>query len=466
MLNRKLLLCVVRRWLIEDKTGMYQELKDSIFLLVPIVTSIALSFILAYLYYKDRNKRKLIFTISIFLSAFGFYSPFMYSIGLKPILSSAEWLFMPLALAFLIAALSGLSRIQNFNRAFILFIAVTAASIIAYIIKYNNPILRLVLESTFVFTAVPILGYIFYKSRATADLNFLIATLCFLFGGLVRNFGTSVDIPVILALFGAVFIGFMFNRPENVNPSTLPSFILLEKKLDEANKNLKVMEEKLLKAERLAAIGELAGLIGHDLRNPLQGIRSATYYIKTHISNEKINNEMLAEIDNCIERSDKIINDLIEYAQTINLEMAPTDPKALTTQALSEVKIPEKIEVINKVTSKPTLILDCHRIEKTFAAIIKNAYDAMPKGGKLKINCKKSFEDIEFSFEDNGEGISEETLDKIWTPLFTTKAKGMGFGLPICKRVIEAHGGKISVESKVGKGTIFRISLPLNEIEK
>jgi signal transduction histidine kinase len=106
-----------------------------------------------------------------------------------------------------------------------------------------------------------------------------------LFQGIVFDLGTSKAIPVMLDLFGVVFIALMFSEP-NTGPSNLAAFVVLEKKLDEANRNLKDIQEKLLKSERLATIGELAGLIGHDLRNPLQGIAGATYYIKTHTAKD------------------------------------------------------------------------------------------------------------------------------------------------------------------------------------
>ncbi|HSV48824.1 MAG TPA: histidine kinase dimerization/phospho-acceptor domain-containing protein, partial [Candidatus Acidoferrales bacterium] len=296
---------------------MYEALKDSLFLFVPIVASLTLSMVLVYLYYKDRNTRKLVFSIGLFLAGLGFLAPFWQSIGIAPIFVSGEWLFMPLAFGVATAAVSSLLKIEDFRWPFVFFLIETVFCFVAYLLQFSYAPLRLGLMVVLMGISVPILIYIFYRSRDSADLHFLIATLCFLFQGVVLDCGSSVDIPVMLMLFGVVFIAFMFNRPDNVNPSKLPSFILLEKKLDEANRNLQVMEEKLLKAERLAAIGELAGLVGHDLRNPLQGIRGAIYYLKTHTNGSTDDGckEMFEEIDDCIERSDKIINDLLEYSQ-------------------------------------------------------------------------------------------------------------------------------------------------------
>ncbi|MBS7633396.1 HAMP domain-containing histidine kinase, partial [Candidatus Bathyarchaeota archaeon] len=93
---------------------------------------------------------------------------------------------------------------------------------------------------------------------------------------------------------------------------------------------------------------------------------------------------------------------------------------------------------------------------------IKNALDAMLDGGELLILSREAENNVEFVFKDTGTGMNKDVLEKIWTPFFTTRAKGLGLGLPICKRIVEAHGGKISVESIVGEGTTFTIAIPMS----
>jgi signal transduction histidine kinase len=225
----------------------------------------------------------------------------------------------------------------------------------------------------------------------------------------------------------------------------------------------KQMERQLLKAERLAAIGELAAMIGHDLRNPLTGIIGAAYYLRTKLDlkMEPKAREMLEIIEKDIEYSNKIINDLLDYSREVKLEVTETTPKLLIREAFMLVTVPSNVQVINLAENEPKLKVDVEKLKRTFANIIKNAFDAMPVGGTLTIRCKQRDGDIAFIFSDTGVGMSKEVLDKLWRPLFTTKAKGMGFGLPICKRIIEAHGGKISVESTVGKGSTFTIIIPI-----
>jgi PAS domain S-box-containing protein len=237
----------------------------------------------------------------------------------------------------------------------------------------------------------------------------------------------------------------------------------LEELVEVRTKQLKEANERLLKSERLAAIGELAGMIGHDIRNPLTGIAGATYYIKTHCVKETDAKakEMLAMIEEDIERSNKIINDLLEYSREINLDLIERNPKLMVNEALSTVEIPKCIRIIDLTRNRPKVKVDPEKIRRALANIVKNAVDAMPKGGTLTIKSRKTNGNLEIAFADTGIGMSKEDMEKLWTPLFTTKAKGMGFGLPICKRFIETHGGKIFVESTLGKGTIFNVMIPI-----
>lgn len=220
---------------------------------------------------------------------------------------------------------------------------------------------------------------------------------------------------------------------------------------------------KLQKSERMSAIGELARQIGHDLRNPLTSTKCAAYYLKQKGS--KCTNEdrekMLNIIERDIERSDKIINDLIEYSSDIYLETEKCSPQSLLRGALSKFQVPENIKVLNHALDEPMMFADVSKIERVFTIIIKNAVEAMPNGGTLEIKSTQEDSKVQVAFIDMGEGISEELLPKIFSPLLTTKAQGMGFSLAICKRIVDSHEGKIEVKSVLGKGTTFKVTLPI-----
>ena len=226
----------------------------------------------------------------------------------------------------------------------------------------------------------------------------------------------------------------------------------------------KLMEANLLKSKHLAAVGETAAMVGHDLRNPLQGIKGAIYILKT--MEDGLSEEgkgMLQMIEDGIQRSNKIIIDLLEYSRELYLEPSPSNAKSLIEQSLASVKIPENIRLVNQTRDQPFIEVDVEKIQRVCVNIMKNAVDAMPEGGTLTVTSRECDDKIELVFADTGEGIRDEILSKIWSPLFTTKAKGMGYGLAIVKRFVEAHGGTVHVQTKLNEGSAFTVSLPIKQ---
>ncbi len=239
----------------------------------------------------------------------------------------------------------------------------------------------------------------------------------------------------------------------------------LESTVAERTKQLTETSERLLKAERFAAIGELAGMVGHDLRNPLTSIKNAVYYLnrKRGISMDAKEKSMFDVVDKSVDHANKIINNLLEYSREITLEIEECTPKSLIDYVLLMLQKPDRIKIHDQTQDYPTLWVDSNKMERVFINLINNAIDAMPEGGTLVVSSNQVGENVEFTFTDTGTGMSEQTKSKIFMPLFTTKAQGMGFGLAICKRIVEAHGGKISVESTLGKGTEFTVALPMEQ---
>jgi PAS domain S-box-containing protein len=237
----------------------------------------------------------------------------------------------------------------------------------------------------------------------------------------------------------------------------------LEYLVKQRTEQLKTTQAKLVKSERLAAIGELAGMVGHDLRNPLTGIKNATYFLKKKGKTipETQYNEMLETIDTCVNYSNKIVNDLLDYSREIHLELKEYSLKNLMLESLAMVNVPEKVEIMNHIADDTFVKTDQDKIKRVFINLIKNGIEAMPNVGKLTIDSKKTNDHLEISFSDTGIGIPDEVLPKLFTPLCTTKAQGMGFGLAICKRLTEAHGGTISVKTANGLGTTFTVALPI-----
>jgi len=232
----------------------------------------------------------------------------------------------------------------------------------------------------------------------------------------------------------------------------------------------KRLEEESLKLEKLATIGELATMVGHDLRNPLQSIENATYYLNNElphilpsilISQKAI--EMLQVINDSVNYADKIIRDLHDFSATKKPTLQKTDINAIVKETLSQIEAPENVELITELSHLPEIKADKDMIKRVFLNLATNGIQAMEKGGTLKVSTKKTKGFVEVSFKDTGTGMSKENMKKLFTPFFTTRAKGMGMGLPICKKFVESHDGSIEVESTEQKGTTFTVKLPTKQ---
>ena len=238
--------------------------------------------------------------------------------------------------------------------------------------------------------------------------------------------------------------------------------------LQAANEELREAQEQLIRSEKLAAIGQLAGGVGHELRNPLGAIKNAVYYIKGKVAKSELVQkeprvmEFLDIMDDEIKSSNKIINDLLGFSRVGKPSVSPTRIERVIEDALSHLTIPENIEVTKELgTDLSEVEIDADQIRQVLVNMIINAVQAMPEGGKLTIDARERDKFLEIEISDTGRGIPEETIGKIFDPLFTTRAKGIGLGLAVCKSIIDRHEGHIELKSKVGKGTTFNIKLPL-----
>ena len=233
----------------------------------------------------------------------------------------------------------------------------------------------------------------------------------------------------------------------------------------------KHLEEALAKSQRLAAIGETSAMVGHDLRNPLQGIAGVVYLAKRNLESRKATDRrdaagMLDTIQEQITYMDKIVSDLQDYAQPLTPKLTETNLPNLIRQTLSTVRIPKAVKVSVEVEkAAQNVMIDPTLMRRTFTNLAINAIQAMPKRGKLTVRARSKGNSTVMTVEDTGEGIPKKNLTKLFSPFFTTKAKGQGLGLAVCKRLVEAQGGTITVKSKPRKGTAFTIKMPRGKRE-
>jgi len=253
----------------------------------------------------------------------------------------------------------------------------------------------------------------------------------------------------------------------------------MEEKLKEYSEHLEELVEertkKLQDAERLATIGQVAAMVGHDLRNPLQALTNTLYLLeegfKTQRSSqmaellEKNRPALLETMEEQIGYMNKIVSDLQDYARPLKPELAPTNLPRFIDEILSEAGVPASIDVSTEIEENiQELSIDHGLMKRAFTNLATNAIQAMPDGGRLTIRALKADGMALISIQDTGAGIPKENLGKVFSAMFSTKAKGQGFGLAACKRIVEAHNGKISLESAVGKGTTVFIKIPVTEV--
>jgi signal transduction histidine kinase len=238
----------------------------------------------------------------------------------------------------------------------------------------------------------------------------------------------------------------------------------LEVMVEARTKELEQAQEKLIRSERLAAVGELASGVGHELRNPLNVIRNCVYLINMNLE-EKPNPEIeetLKLLDSQVDISNKIVSDLLDYTRVKKPVRNIVDLNNMLKDRVSWATVPEKINIkLNLSAEEPQLFVDQEQVGRAFTNIINNAVQSISNTGELVVSSGIEDNFAWIKFADTGCGIPAENLDRIFDPLFTTKPKGIGLGLAITKRMVEQNHGEISVASTVGKGTTFTVKLPL-----
>jgi signal transduction histidine kinase len=226
---------------------------------------------------------------------------------------------------------------------------------------------------------------------------------------------------------------------------------------------LETAQTHLVRQERLAAVGELASTVGHELRNPLAVIMNVLYLLETGAQSDG-NESMLRHVSTAKRETSAatlIVSDLLDYSASREPMLAPVQVADLIDEALSVVPPPAGVEITRQYAPEITISGDRDQIRQAVLNLITNGYDAMADGGALTVSAVEAEGSAQITVTDTGVGMDEETRESIFTPFYTTKARGIGLGLAVTRRVIEAHGGTITVESTPSAGTSFMIALPV-----
>ena len=227
------------------------------------------------------------------------------------------------------------------------------------------------------------------------------------------------------------------------------------------------LERQLADAEHLATLGELSAGLAHEVKNPLAGIKGAIDVIRDTLPVADAHREILGDVLHEVNRIDQIVRDLLNYAKPrlpshtdINLVEMAQRMVAMARQSAKDDRIAIRLDVHDAI---PGFTGDQAQLEQVLLNLLLNARKASRAGGwiAVRLRCEGTEANIRLEVEDNGAGISEEIRKKIFQPFFTTRTDGTGLGLAICLKNVQYHGGTIDVESEVGKGTKFIVTLPL-----
>ena len=260
----------------------------------------------------------------------------------------------------------------------------------------------------------------------------------------------------------------------------------LERKVEERTRELMAAQEELLRREKLSMLGMVAGNVGNELRNPLGVMSNAVFFLESQLgAADQSVREYLEIIRKEIDGSQRVLSDFVDFFRAASPRAQEFPIEELVKQSLAGCALPESVRVsVALPEALPVIKVDPSQIRQVFRNLITNAVQAMPEGGELRIGARRADRAagaaglpvagahagppapesaglVEISVADCGAGISPENLGRIFLPLFSTKARGIGLGLSICKSLVEANGGVIEVTSEPGRGACFTVRFPV-----
>jgi len=238
---------------------------------------------------------------------------------------------------------------------------------------------------------------------------------------------------------------------------------VLEKRVAQRTRELEKATGELVKAERLAAIGQMASIISHEIRNPLAVISNATRLIKTLVQpTEQKLIKQFNIIEAEIRQANSIISEVLGYARTRKLILSTIDVNSYLRDLIASCPMPANIKIELKLEEPGVHIkIDAEEIKQALRNLLINAMEAMPSGGIVTVGARAGQRAVCIYVQDAGTGIADEVRREMFSPFFTTKARGTGLGLAVVRKAILRHGGKLFISSQLGEGTCFRIYLKI-----
>jgi len=241
------------------------------------------------------------------------------------------------------------------------------------------------------------------------------------------------------------------------------------KNLEEKNRQLKETQERLIRSERLAVIGNMAAYIAHEIRNPLVTIGGFTRAILRDYADHKGIKQRAEILIEEVTRLEKILTNIMDFSKPVESIKVVTQINELLENSCylmdpyfknGRIQLNKKFD-----TGLPNIIVDPTQMKQVFLNLIKNAVESMPNGGRLTVETRVEDEHIKIDIADTGEGMTTEVMQNIFMPFFTTKEEGTGVGLAVSQKIVDDHGGFIKVKSALKAGTTFSIYLPIKKVQ-
>ncbi len=242
----------------------------------------------------------------------------------------------------------------------------------------------------------------------------------------------------------------------------------MEEKIQKTTADLKKTEAQLIRSEKLAALGQLAAGIAHEIRNPLTSINILIHSLRQNISSGESRSEDFKVIEEEIHRINEIVDQFLRFAKPAPPHLERTEVTSIFEEILQLLR-PQmeklRISVEKDFRSVPLITIDNEQMKQVILNLLMNSIQAMPEGGQFRLEgeVSKDGQWVELSIRDSGVGIPPEDMDKLFDPFFSTKEGGIGLGLSIAHRIIDQHHGKIEVTSNPNEGTIFTVYLPIDQ---
>jgi signal transduction histidine kinase len=224
---------------------------------------------------------------------------------------------------------------------------------------------------------------------------------------------------------------------------------------------LKDTQDALVQSERLTAVGEMASVIGHELRNPLAAVTNSLFIVRNDLGDEvsPTTEKYLSMAERETSKAATLADDLTAYVRPRELKKTDIELDDLVQEVLGATPHPANVDVVLEI-DRVDLVGDRGQLAEVLTNLVSNAYQAMPDGGRLRLSGSAGRDAITIVVEDSGVGVDQEVLDHVFEPFMTTRSSGTGLGLAIVQRLVEAHQGQVSLENLATGGVRVTVTLP------